>query len=226
MTRKEIKALFSGALGFEGLPESAYETLAAHSFIDRIAKDGIIFGPGEVCNAMLIVAEGMVRVSICSVEGNRITYLLAVKGEPLNLVGPFTGQPRLISAEAVKYTVLVGIKRSDFTAIAFSYPQLVTNLIHILGNSVDSANSRILDMLEKKVDQRVRRILNTLYKKFGPTLKFTGNEIAELACTTTESSLRALGKLRKEGVIETGRMYIKVLEPRFLEQIDDDAIWL
>ena len=218
--------LFSASFGFKDLPTKAHEELAAKADARYYPKNAVIFGPDEACRYFYLVAEGLVRVSINSPEGNRLTYLLAVRGEPLNLVGPFTGSPRIMAAEASSDTTMVLLEREFFTQFAFSHPQLIVTIIAKLGESLDSANSRILDMQEKKVDQRLNRILYTLYKKFGTTLKFTSTELAELAGTTTESSIRALSKLRQLGIIETGRRNITIIKPEAIEQSENNALWI
>jgi CRP-like cAMP-binding protein len=219
-------AVFSDAFGFKDLPEDARRELAILADSRHFKKSAVIFGPDEPCRYFYLVADGLVRVSITSTAGNRLTYLLSVRGEPLNLVGPFTGEARLMAAETLKETTLLLIDREAFTRFAFQHPRLITAIISKLGESLDSANSRILDMQEKNVDQRLRRILFTLYKKFGTTLKFTSTELAELAGTTTESSIRALSKLRQMGVIETGRRNVTIIRPEAIEQSEGNAIWI
>ena len=219
-------AFFPGALGFQGLPPAAYQELAALAQTRFFPKDEIIFAPEEPCLFFDLVVEGLVRVSLYSLLGKRLTYLLAGPGEHMNLVGPFTGAPRRYTAEAVKDTTLLRIKKQDFLNFAFAHQQLIINIISILGQAVDSSNSRIMDMVEKKVTFRVKRILYSLCEKFGPTLNFTAAEIAELSCTTTESILRILSELRENGIIEKSRGQIRILNAKALYDPETDAIWI
>jgi CRP-like cAMP-binding protein len=218
--------LFSVSFGFKNLPAETHHELAAMAESRNYQKNVVIFGPDEPCRYFYLVADGLVRVSISSSEGNRLTYLLAVRGEPLNLVGPFTGLPRIMAAESSSESTVLLIDREVFTQFAFNHQRLIIDIIAKLGESLDSANSRILDMQEKKVDQRLNRILYTLYKKFGTTLKFTSTELAELAGTTTESSIRALSKLRHMGIIETGRRNVTIINPEAIEQSESSALWI
>jgi len=217
---------FRGALGFEGLSQGQLEEIAQAAFPMSFVKGEIIFDPNDRCKHFHAVAKGLVKVSISSPSGFRMTYLMARPGEPLNLVGPFIGSPRTLSAQAMEDSVVVCMKSQDFTAMVFKNPPLVTNIISILGRALDSANSRMIDMLEKCVDQRLLRVLYTLYKKFGAVLNFTSSELAELTGTTWESTLRAMGRLRKMGIVETGRGVVRILEPDKLENLGSDTFWL
>jgi CRP-like cAMP-binding protein len=218
--------LFRNTLVFEGLGDDHIKEIAGLAFAKRFAKGDSIFYQDEPCEFLHVVARGLVKVSICSFSGSRITYLLADRGDPLNLVGPFTGSPRFISAEALGETIVVHVKREDFLSFAIKNPVVIVNIISILGSAIDSANGRIIDMIEKPVEQRLLKVLYTLYDKFGDTLKFTSNELAELAGTTTESTLRAMGRLRKRGIITSGRGEVSIIKPAKLKQLSDETLWV
>jgi len=218
--------LFKNTLGFEGLGDDHIKEIAALAFAKRFAKGDSIFYQDEPCEFLHVVAQGLVKVSICSFSGSRITYLLADRGEPLNLVGPFTGSPRFISAEALEETVVMHVNREDFLSFAIKNPVVIVNIVSILGAAIDSANGRIIDMIEKPVEQRLLKVLYTLYEKFGHTLKFTGTELAELAGTTTESTLRAMARLRKRGIITSSRGEVIIVKPAKLKHLSDDTLWV
>lgn len=223
---KEKAAIFKESICFGGLPQKIISEMAGKSHAMRFSKGETIFHAYDTKIYFYLVANGLVRVSICSTTGHRLTYLLAVRGEPLNLVGVFSNKPRLMEAKALKKSEIIRLRRRDFVALTEKYHSIMPRIITVLGNAVDSANSRILDMVGKTVDQRMQRILHTLYLKFGSELKFTSTEIAEMICTTTESSIRALSKLRRKGFIETHRGKILILKPEALICSDDDTVWI
>jgi CRP-like cAMP-binding protein len=222
----EMAAVFEQSICFRGLEPPTRNKIAAKAISVRFAKGDTIFRANEPQCYFYIVAKGLVHVSICSFEGHRLTYLLAAVGEPLNLVSTFSNKPRMIEARAMRDAVVVLLKQSDFITFAFQHPSVISEIITVLGNAVDSANSRILDMVGKNVDQRMRRILHALYLKFGPDLRFTSIEIAEMIGTTVESSLRSLSKLRKKGLIATQRGRIGILQPEAFTETDSDMLWL
>lgn len=219
-------ALISRSFVFTGLSEQALIDFAELAASIRYAKNDIVFQSHEPCSAFVLVDQGLIRVSRYSALGKRLTYLLAGPGEPINLVGPFTGDPRAYVAEAALDSTILSVKRKEFLAFAFANPQLIINIIDILGHAVDSSNTRILDMLEKKVIQRLKRVLYTLFQKFGPTLNFTAAEIAELASTTTESALRVLTDLRNNGIIGKSRGLIYILKPEALSDAEAEDMWI
>lgn len=219
-------ALISRAVVFKGISECAQKDFANVAVSVRYPKKEIVFQSHEPCSAFILVEQGLIRVSMYSALGKKLTYLLAGPGEPINLVGPFTGAQRAYVAEAVLDTTILSVNQKDFLAFAFANHQLIINIIDILGHAVDSSNTRILDMMGKKVIQRLKRVLHTLFQKFGPTLNFTAEEIGELASTTTESSLRVLTDLRNKGIIDKSRGQIHIQKPEALIDPEDDELWI
>jgi len=220
------RELFLHALGFERVRGDQIGEIAGQAVAKTFPKGSTIFHQDEPCRYFYVVARGIVKVEFCSAGGTCVTYLLAEKGEPLNLVGPFTGLPRMMSATALEASVLLLVERDWFVRFAFRNPELVTGIIQILGRAVDSANNRLIDMMEKRVQERVIKILHVLNRKFGDRLAFTSSEIAELAGTTTESVLRCLGALRERGIIRSGRGELWIKEPVRLERFQDEAFWV
>ena len=98
--------------------------------------------------------------------------------------------------------------------------------MRILGQAIDSANSRIIDMFEKPVELRLMKVLHTLYRKFGNPIPFTSFELAELAGTTTESALRAMGRLRREGLVRSQRGEVHILNVPELERHCEETLWV
>jgi CRP-like cAMP-binding protein len=222
----ELVELFRHSLGFKSLTDHGLEEIAGLAYVKRFAKGEVIFHENEPCHFFYVVAQGLVKVSISSSSGMRITYLLADRGEPINLIGPFTGSPRLLFAEAMEDAAVVCIPREDFVSFVFEHSDVIIDIFSILGQAIDSANRRIIDMVEMRVEQRLFKVLHTLYEKFGATLKFTSSELAELAGTTTESTLRVMGRLRESGIIKTGRGEISVIKPTLLKSSASDTLWV
>lgn len=218
--------LFRCTMGFQGISDCELEKIAREASIRSFEAGETVFSEEDPCRAYHVVAKGLVRVSIGSSSGNQMTYLLAGRGEPLNLVGPFTGLPRLLFAEAVSKAKVAFLKRDAFLSFAFRNPQVMINLISILGKAVDSANSRVLDMWEKPVEERLLKVLYTLYRKFGITLHFTSRELAELAGTTPESVLRAIGRLRGLGIVSTARGRVVIRQANLLAESCENTLWI
>lgn len=89
----------------------------------------------------------------------------------------------------------------------------------------DAKASRTLGT--ESVEKRIAAVLLWLEGKFGPTLPFTRQAIAEMASTTPESAIRALIFFRRRGFIKTGWKRITVQKSTALrELLDGVGVWL
>ena len=222
----EIRDLLRRCPVFQGLEESELAGIEPCVKIHAFAKGHPIFSQASPCTAFLLVAEGLVKVSIGSASGKQITYLIAEQGEPINLIGPFTGLPRLLAAYALSNARVASIPQHSFLSFVYAHPKVIPNIMRILGQAIDSANGRIIDMLEKPVDLRVRKVLHTLYLKFGNPIPFTSFELADLAGTTPESALRAMARLRQAGVVRSRRGEVFILDVPEIEDACEETLWV
>lgn len=213
-------------LEVEGVTLQQLEEIVQRSFIKNYSKGEVIFDRGERCEFFYVVMEGLVKVSMYGSTGSKITYLIAGSGEPINLVGPFTGKPRYLSAESLNNARVLLLKKDDFLAYVYQHPTVITNIMTMLGNAIDSANDKILDMIEKRVEQRLIKVLYTLQKKFGQRLRFTSSDFAELAGTTTESTLRAMAQFRKRGMIKSNRGEVIIVDLEQMENQGCETYWV
>ena len=213
-------------LEVEDVTLNQLEEIARRSIIRNYSKKEAIFDRGERCEFFYVVIDGLVKVSMYGSTGSKITYLLAGRGEPINLVGPFTGKPRYLSAESLNNARVLLLKRDDFLAYVYQHPTVIANIMTMLGNAIDSSNDKILDMIEKRVEQRLMKVLYTLQKKFGQRLRFTSSDFAELAGTTIESTLRAMAQFRKQGMIKSNRGEVIILDVEQMENQGCETYWV
>lgn len=217
-----IISVFSRSAVMKALCPNAMKNLAALAVVRQYEKNEVLYSAEGACDYFLIVESGLIRLSLYSPLGKRLTCLLAGPGDAINLVSVFTGKTRENVCEAAADSTVITIDRKVFLDFAFSTPQIIVNIITLLGQTIDSSNNRILEMQEKKVVDRLTRVLHGLSEKFGPHLRFTAMELADLSSTTTESALRILGDMRQKGIIEKGRGQIHILKPEALVTSETD----
>jgi len=222
----QIKPILKTSPIFKDIDARTLSWVARKSQIRPLQKGEQLFQQQEACRYVYLVVQGLIKVYATSKNGTRMTFLMARPGEPLNLITPLAGRPRPVVAEAMKNSVVAALDRDIFLAVALDNPVIITNIIALLGRAMDSSHLRIMDMMEKKVDERLSRTLFSLYRKFGTPLNFTSIEIAGIVGTTTESVLRAMGRLKKADIIVSSRGRIEVKNPKALEKYGIESLWI
>ena len=223
---EQLVSFFQKSIVLKNLPNDCYRELALKSNILKFKKHSIIYRNNEPFSDFCLVKTGLVRVSMCSSSGKKITYLLAHSGEPINIMAAFRPNLRELEAEAVQESEIVRFSQKDFVTFANRHPTIYYNLMDILGEGIDSINSRLMDLIDQKVEFRIKRVLLSLHNKFGTPLNFTSAELAEIAGTTTESALRVFSQFRDQGIIKTSRGQIEILNPAYLIDEERDNMWL
>lgn len=213
-------------MGFGGVEAEAREELACRSFARRFEKGEFIFHEGDPPDYFHVVAEGRVRVSSLTPSGKRFTAVVADRGNTLNAVVLFDAVPRFLSAQTMDEAIVLFTPRRDFLAVVMKYPQIAVDIIAILGRLVQSAYTRTMAMMEERAEQRIINVLYVLFKRFGESLNFTNKEIADLAGTTTETTIRTMRNFRESGLVESKWGLIRILDPARLEEQSAGFLWL
>jgi CRP-like cAMP-binding protein len=152
------------------LGEAEEKTLIALAEATReccYPKGTIITQNNKNTDEIFIVSCGLLKVSAISESGKRITFLLAKKGDPYNILTPFMTEPRQFIAEAAKDTRCLQMSRARYMQFIEEHPELLIHIISWVAPALDSTISRIFDQMEKKVEFRIMRVLKTLAAKLG-----------------------------------------------------------
>ena len=211
--------LLSQTMGLEGIDRCDLEFLADRAVGITYPKNGTIFDEGEAATTFYMVSRGRVKLIKRSHSGRSITAVLAGRGSTLNAVVLFDGRAHFLSAQAMDQVDLFSIPGEVFVQFTRDHPRVAINIIKTLGRIVESSYERLMDLVSEKVEQRILNLLLMLSVKFGPNLAFTAAELAELAGTTTETTLRVMSRLRELDIIDSSRGRIEVIDPERLKSL-------
>jgi CRP-like cAMP-binding protein len=188
-----------------------------------IPPDGVVFGQGEVADAVYLVQRGRVRVSAVSARGREATFGVFESGSFLG-EGCLLGERRRAgSAVAVDLTTVLKIPIEDMERALCSQATLLqTFLIHLLRRNA-RIEEDLIDQLFNSCEKRLARTLLLLahFEADGPELSPITNMsqevLAEMIGTTRSrvsffmNKFRRLGLIRYDDDIEVRRELVNVL---------------
>jgi CRP/FNR family transcriptional regulator, nitrogen oxide reductase regulator len=213
------KEVFKKSSRFAHLNENDLREIAALATTCRFKKRDVIFSEEDTPEFFYIVQHGRVKLFRRSMSGKNFVALIASPGNSLDSYVLFEGKAHDLSAQAMDDVTVLRIKREKYMNFVNEHHSIAFRSVGMLAKVVNSAYERIVDLIGERVEQRVCNILVMLYLKFGATLLFTSEEIADLAGTTTETAIRELSKLRKAGIIRSYRGKITILDQTKLYSI-------
>lgn len=201
---------------FSGLSSAELEKLTGLT-VERSFQPGeFILFEGDRADWFYLIQQGRVKVVKQTPSGKDFILEVFSTGEMFGAVAVFKDIPYPASAQAIEQTSVLGIRREDLLAFLARDPAVALKIINILGERLEKAHDRLRDLATERVEQRLARILLMLAGKIGPSLPFTKQEIADMAGTTTETTIRVLSRLAKGDVIRSTRGRIVIHDEKRL----------
>ncbi|MFC1905497.1 Crp/Fnr family transcriptional regulator [Chloroflexota bacterium] len=214
-------AILKDSLIFSSLSDDELSELTRLTFERSYNTGKYIFWEGDTPEWFYIIAFGRIKVIKHISSGKEFIVAFFEDGEMFGEVAVFENKPYPASAQAVTELKVLGIKKADFVIFLSDRPQVALRIINVLGGRLREAQSRLSDFAGERVEQRIARILLMLYSKIGSELPFTKQEIADMAGTTTETTIRVISRLRLAGIIRSGRGKMVILDERRLSLLSD-----
>jgi CRP/FNR family cyclic AMP-dependent transcriptional regulator len=195
----------------------------------RYASGTTLFLEGDHGTTVLVIWSGRVKVRKETADGHEM--VLALRG-PGALVGELAALDdgvarRSATLVALTPVVVQVIPNDDFIAFLEQHPRALLALTRIIIGRLHDADRRRVEFGAYDTLGRVARVLAELLVTSGraadgevilePSL--SQHELAGLVGASRESVVRALGELRRRGLISTGRRQLVVRDVAGLAQL-------
>jgi CRP/FNR family transcriptional regulator len=207
-----------------GLTEDQVVELAVVSRQAQAEKGELIWLDGNSVPFFGIVESGFVKMSRTTASGHEVTTEIMGPGQIFGLLGTLDGTGCPQTAKAVCRTRYLKVSKSTILPIYHSNSFLKEQLVHTTAIRLRQAFDMISHLSSGKVDQRVAAVLLLLAQSFGEErgveiqlkVPLTRQDIAEMAGTTVETTIRVLSKWQKEGLVSTKSHLILIKSPQQL----------
>ncbi len=213
--------ILKGSPIFSSLNDDELTELAALAVDRNLTSNEFVFWDGDAPEWFYIVAEGKVKVLKHSSSGKEFIIAFFSPGEMFGEVAIFENKPYPASAQATVKTKVIGIRREALLSFLGSRPQVALKILGVLGGRLRDSQNRLRDLAGERVEQRLYTILLMLASKFGDTLPLTRKDIADMAGTTTETTIRVLSRLTKGNIIRSSRGKIVILNTTKLRLLSE-----
>ncbi|RZJ68679.1 MAG: Crp/Fnr family transcriptional regulator [Flavobacterium sp.] len=192
----------------------------------KIVKKGEpIFEEGEVVNGVFCVKDGVCKMTKLSENGKDQIVKLAKKGELLGQRSLISEEPANLSAVALEDMTVCFIPRSEILNFFNQNNNFSMSVMRTICGDLKDADDILVNMAQKTVRERLAQTLLYLEENFGTNpdkslkLQLSREEIASIIGTATESCIRLLSELNKEGAIKLDGKKITIVNPGVLRKI-------
>ena len=203
---------------FKRLSASERRYLASVAREKRYAKGETVFREGQPAESVCVVTEGRVHLMKFLEGGQASTTCVMTKGETFCCLPALDRKPYPADAVAAVDSVVVRIPTSAFHELLARNPTFLQDSLCLFCDRLRQVEQKSC-MIYDSVERRLAQALLTLSKKFGNTIPLTKHELAELANTTVETTIRVLSHLKKDGIIKSSRGSTTIVKPSSLEDL-------
>ncbi|MBI1991814.1 MAG: Crp/Fnr family transcriptional regulator [Candidatus Omnitrophica bacterium] len=203
---------------FKKLPAAQRQHLAGVSREKRYAKGETVFRAGEPADAVCVVKEGRVHLMKFLEGGQVSTTCVMTPGETFCCLPALDRKPYPVDAIAAVDSIVVRIPIAAFHKLLQEVPDFLQTALCVFCERLRQVEDKGCTVYDS-VERRLAQALLTLSKKFGPTIPLTKHELAELANTTVETTIRILSQLKSRGIVRSSRGSTTIAKPAQLEQL-------
>ena len=210
---------------FRGItPERLFADLEEISFHTRSYKKGeILAQQGAVCNRLVILTKGSVRVAMIADSGQiiKVEDIAAPRAiAPLFLFGEENRYP--VEVTANEPTEVIELPKSSVLSLFRKNEQFLENYMNLSANYARTLSDKLFFMSFKTIRQKLASYLLRLYKQQQQThitLDRSQQELSDYFGVSRPSLARELAHMQEDGLLIADRKHITILQKEQLVRL-------
>jgi CRP-like cAMP-binding protein len=197
---------------FKSLDAESQKSLMRVSVEKHYDKGQMIFDEGAQANTLYFIKDGWVKMGSHDDDGGTSIHQVHTQGQFFCLPTVLMRAKTRCQAVAGCDLSILLIPANELLAVVDKLPAIARTLLHKMAPAVREAH-KACDVCYTPVATRVASALLRLHDQFkGGELPVTRQELAQMAGTTPESTIRVLSVWQKQGVVTGDRGHLRVLK--------------
>lgn len=193
---------------FCNLSENEKQLLSDKKGDNFYKKGQVIFYEGNHANGLYCLYDGKVKLTKLGKDGKEQIVRFSKNGDILGYRSLLSDEPYHATATALEDSHICMISKEKFLQVIEQNTKLSLQVIQLLSKDLKGAEQHLIDVAQKTVKERIAESLILLKNTFGYladgktiNINMTRSEIADMAGTSTESTIRTLASLSDENMI-------------------------
>ncbi|MGW8590150.1 Crp/Fnr family transcriptional regulator [Dietzia sp. NPDC055343] len=219
---------------FADLDADGIADVDRHSVALSWGAGDAVYTEGDSAGHLYLVAHGRAKAYRDTEDGRTVVVDLLAPGD---VFGGFDTLGRPVYGETVEaFDTLCALRISaeDFRELLVRYPAVALRVVDDLAGQLGESRTTVMHQSTRTVAERVAGTLLRIADKFGESrtgfgdggapgtllqLPLTRADLAGMTGSTPESVSRVMSRLRREGIIDSGRRWTAVLDRDGLEAV-------
>lgn len=180
-----------------------------------------IYCEGNSSKYIFLIKEGSVKTYKTTKEGKELITGIHKDSKFLGLISCIGKFSYTDNAEALEDSLIIKIKKSIVFSLLQSKPSFAQDLIQLFANNIKSSKEKMLQIAYDSVRGRTAKSI-LLLATHAPQNKIhiSRNNLANITGIAKETLIRTLTDFKDEGLIETGRAYVRLVDKEGLMKVN------
>ena len=209
---------------FAGLGPAQLDEILRDARSTHYARGSHVFEQGGDAQSFFVLLHGHVRAVKVTPAGEQIVVRYIVPGEMFG-VAVAIGQDRYpATAVVVDDSVVLSWPATSWKRMVASAPALAANTLRTVGDRLQDAHARVMEISTEQVEPRIARALLRLAKQAGRKVEdgialdfpISRQDIAQMTGTTLHTVSRIMSGWEHRGLVASDRRGIVILDPHKL----------
>lgn len=216
--------LLAGTALFSALDPDALRRLSEASVHRSLERGQVLFSEGEHGDALYVLVEGMMKVSVASGDGQELLIATLRPPDVFGELSLLDGGPRSASVIAAEASVVLSLGRTELLDMLRRYPAPVDELLRSLGGLVRRLTEQASDLVFLDLNGRTAKLLLQLAEREGSAveggtvlaLPLSQSDLAEMIGVSRQSLNQTLHRFAERGWLRIDGRTIAILDPEAL----------
>lgn len=209
---------------FAHMDDVELDDVLARASVRRIAQGEIVFEQGKPATQFFVLLHGRLRVHRITPAGQQVMVRVVNPGDLFGIARALQREDYPGTASAAAESLILEWPMNTWDILVEHHPSLAVNAMQTVGQRLQEAQTRILEMSTEDVERRVAHAILRLVKQSGRQeadgiridFPVTKQDIAEMTGTTLHTVSRILTAWEGEGLVKGGRQKLLVRDPHRL----------
>lgn len=218
------RSLIKSLTLFEKLDDKQLDAILALASIRRMPQGQAVFKQGQIAEEFFVLLHGRLQVGRVTPDGQQTMVRVVNPGELFGFAKALQRNDYPGTPVAAVESLLLVWPMAAWESVVEHNALMAVNAMHAVGQRLQEAHTRIVEMSTESVERRVAHAILRLIQQSGRKVEdgiaidfpITRQNVAEMTATTLHTVSRIFSGWEDEGLVRGGRQKLTVLKPHQL----------
>lgn len=183
-------------------------------------KNETLFCEGNRSNYIFLIKNGSVKTFKNTEDGKELITALYKKRSFIGYTSSLSDFPYAENAETLSDSEIIKIDKAEIKSILTSNPHIAMDIWALFSDNIETIKNKMLQIAYSSVRLRTAKSLLMVIKD-DPLKKIliSRTNLANLIGIAKETLIRTLSDFKEEGLVETNRSFIQIIDEEGLKRI-------